>query len=163
MGIHRPLLVAVLAALLLVPSAAAKEGVQALLDGPLPRAAAPGSTVTLAWTLTADRQPFGGGAIFVRLVGPAGAEFGWAEELGPGHYAAELIVPAGGIEGVELGIRGTMTRAGVSTPSDWLFTVVEPARRPLFPAWAGLALGLGALGGLAAGLALARTGRALAW
>jgi hypothetical protein len=35
--------------------------------------------------------------------------------------------------------------------------------RPLFPAWAGLALGIAALGGLLAGLALAGTGRALAW
>jgi hypothetical protein len=96
MGDHRPLFVAVLAALLLVPSAAAKEGVEVVLDEPLPRDAAPGST----------------------------------------------------------GIRGTMTRNGVSTSSDWLFTVAEPPGRPVFPAWAVAAVALGALAGLAAGFRL---------
>lgn len=69
--------VAVIALVLAVP-AAAKEGAQAHLLSPLPRHAAPGSWVTIRWTVdvpgnNGKRIPFNALGMFVRLRGIDGA------------------------------------------------------------------------------------------
>ncbi len=104
-------IVGALCAVLAAPVAVAKEGVRARLDTPLPRAARPGSTSTVAWTLSyshsGERHPFDAGGLFVRLVSASGGSS--TEALGEGsagRYVARVVVPAGGIAQVEFGLEG---------------------------------------------------------
>jgi hypothetical protein len=109
---------AVLAALLaLAPAAGAKEGVVARVLTPIPREAAPGSTVKVAWSLTflhdGKRRPFGAGYVFARLVGPGGKRMPLAYGVGakPGRYSARVRVPRGGARRLEIGIMSTVCDA----------------------------------------------------
>jgi hypothetical protein len=106
------LIAGALCALLAVPAALGKEGVRAWLETPVPLAAPPGKTITIAWTLSyterGKRRPFGAGAVFVRLLSASGEKPTKAHGKGPtGRYVAKVTVPEGGIGGIEFGLEGT--------------------------------------------------------
>jgi hypothetical protein len=105
-----------LTALVAASSAPTKEGARAHLSRAIPLAAAPGTTIRLAWTVDVPddkggRRPFYAGGMFVRLLSRtgAGSSFGFAREgvhpVSP--YTTDVKVPAGGIGGVRVGLRGT--------------------------------------------------------
>ena len=130
-----------LLALAFAAPALAKEGALVSFVEPFPRDAAPGATVTLTWDLTVPDAggapaPWGGTPVGVRLVGPSGAA---TEALGietaqRGRYAAQVVVPAGGIAGVEAFIRGTANGARSDLPiavsPDPLAAASAPASAP---------------------------------
>jgi hypothetical protein len=125
-----------LAALVLAPGGASKEGARARLLTPLPLAAKPGSTIQVLWAVdvpdgNGGRRPFGAGGMFVRLLSRTGASstIGFAD--GVGRFQTTLRVPAGGIGGVRLGLRGTRCDASGCSPSDAVFPLVtDPFRSP---------------------------------
>jgi hypothetical protein len=116
-------LAAALLALALAAPALAKEGAVVTFVEPFPRDAEPGATVTLTWDLSVPDgsgapAPWGGTPVGIRLAGPSGAA---TEALGVetgqrGRYAAEVVVPAGGIAGVGAFIRGTANGARSDLP-----------------------------------------------
>ena len=123
---------ALLAALALIPAAAAKEGSVARILTPLSRDAEPGTRVTVAWTVTvveAGRsRPYGGGYVFVRLVAPTGTRtplvYGreWRQR---GRYRAAVRVPRGGVRRIEIGVMGAACRPdGSCRPAPKLFPIV---------------------------------------
>ncbi len=130
--------IAVVAAFLIVAgTAAAKENMVATLTSPLPTNAQPGTNITLTWEVAGpgeggQRMPFNAAAVFVRLksaTGRASTE-GFASFLdhSDGRYTATVIVPQGGIGGVEIGVHGTREySSGKTERSDYLFPVVNPA------------------------------------
>lgn len=107
--------VAALAAVALAP---AKEGARARLTTKLPLGAAPGTTIHVRWTVdTPDgkgSRPFGASRMFVRLLSRTGAAATIGLAGGTAHadgrYAAEVRVPAGGIGGIRMGLRGRNDR-----------------------------------------------------
>jgi hypothetical protein len=107
----------VVGAALLATPVSAKEGVVARVLTPIARDAEPGSRVRIVWTLTflheGERHPFGGGEIFVRLVGPDGSKSRRlpAEPTLPGRFRATVRVPRGGVARVGFGIMGTACSA----------------------------------------------------
>jgi hypothetical protein len=115
---HRTLVAAAaaLSALaVLVPAATAKEGVVARILTPVSRAAEPGSTANVVWTLTVvedgKRRPFGGGYVFVRLFGPNGSRspLAYGVHTGrPARYRATVRVPRGGVTRLAVGIMGSV-------------------------------------------------------
>ncbi len=118
----------VVGAALLVAAApvAAKEGVQAQLTTTIPRDATPGSTLLVEWDAfmpsPVRRDPIMGSPVFIRLL-PAGAgkateARGFEKPSGSGHYAAEVVVPASGIDGVQIGLVGEMCTAGSACVRD---------------------------------------------
>jgi hypothetical protein len=138
----RSLLLVVLAgvSLLLVAAPAhGKTGVRARLSSGVPLAAAPGERITLRWTLGYRdekgrwRPGFDACGVFVRLVSASGGrptvgfDSDGACRVHPnGSYAAEVIVPEGGVGEVQIGLRGTTdvryggrpTAAGLFFPLD---------------------------------------------
>jgi hypothetical protein len=107
------------------------------LAQPIPRDATPGSTISVTFTATVDTGtgsfPVYGSPMFVRLIAPDGtmSEGDGREQVqGSGTYTAHVVVPAGGINSAEFGLRGESIDAnGVSARSDeffevngWLFT-----------------------------------------
>jgi hypothetical protein len=122
------LLVSIFASIAGVEGALAKEGVRAELASPIPADAPPGKNITVAWTLSsvegAEREPFGADGIFIRLTGAPGAAPQEAEVDGSGSFVADVEVPVGGIEQVEIGLRGWRTAAGKPRESaDMLFPI----------------------------------------
>ena len=114
MSARRIVLGTALIALVLATSAAAKEGVTARLTTDVPLDAAPGDTFRMAWTLQLpDGQPFSALPVFVRLHGADGASTtAIADEeagggYGSGEYVAQVTVPRGGIERIQIGLRGS--------------------------------------------------------
>jgi hypothetical protein len=105
-------LLVLLVGVAVVSPAAGKEGVQARIATPIPRESAPGTRVTVVWTLTTvddgKRIPFGAGAVFVRLFGPGDARTprAFATELERGRYRARPRIPAGGVRRVVIGLMG---------------------------------------------------------
>lgn len=102
------------AALVLAPAAvtmAKEQDARASLVTLLPRDATPGSTIDVEWNVffVGDGQPFGSEGMFIELTGPAGAvtratavqDTDWSKP-----YRASVVVPAGGIAKVQLGMRG---------------------------------------------------------
>jgi hypothetical protein len=100
---------------------------------PISRDADPGSKITIVWTLTyleaGERRPFGGGWIFIRLLGPDGSRSArtYAANPAPGRFRATVKVPRGGVRRAEFGIMGMVCdargRPGCH-PSPKLFPVV---------------------------------------
>lgn len=90
------------------PVAVAKEGIRARLIAPIPRDAAEGAKLDVAWTLrTVDDGPLGASGFFVRLTGRPGSEPHEADAVDAGgRYLASVVVPPGGIEKVQIGLRG---------------------------------------------------------
>jgi hypothetical protein len=125
-------LVAALLALGAAP-AGAKEGVVARVQTPISRDADPGTRITVVWMLysveAGERRPFGGGAIFIRLLGPGDSRSKrvYAAPIEPGRYRATVRVPRGGVRRLELGIMGMVCnvqgRLGCR-PSPKLFPIV---------------------------------------
>jgi hypothetical protein len=104
-------LCAVLVVLAVAPAAAAKEGVMARITTDVPTDAAPGETFRMAWTLQLpDGRAFSALPVFVRLHGADGASTtAIAEEqgYGSGVYVARATVPTGGMEHMQIGLRGS--------------------------------------------------------
>ena len=125
------------AALLLVGAAsvAAKEGVQARVVTPIPREAAPGSRVTVVWTLSSidegRRVPFGASAVFIRLFGPGDARTprAFGAERAPGRFSARPRIPRGGVKRVVFGLMGTACDANGCRPSPAVFRIAGPVFR----------------------------------
>jgi hypothetical protein len=88
--------------LLSVPAVLAKGEIEARLDTALSTDAAPGTVVTVGWTLSMlEGDAWIGidpGNVFVRLIGGGGAVTEVrATGSGSGHFVARIAVPAGGI------------------------------------------------------------------
>jgi hypothetical protein len=122
-------------------SAGAKEGVEAILLTPVPKDAAPGSSIRVEWRLAElNGRPFSAGGIFVRLLGPGGAATTTFAQEGAagstaGRFTATAAVPEGGLRGIRIGLRGWNDRG----TADVFFRIVNdpftgawaPLRRPL--------------------------------
>lgn len=126
-GLAGGLLGAVVAALVVVVPAAAKEGAQAHLLSALPRHAAPGSVVSIRWTVdvpgaNGTRVPFGAIGMFVRLrgVGDALTSATASQEEGP-PYSVRIRVPRGGIRAIRFGLMGTSCGPAGCRPSPMYF------------------------------------------
>jgi len=126
-------LVALVVAALAVASAGAKEGVEATLLTSLPKDAAPGASIRIEWRLAdLEGHPFGAGGVFVRLMSADGSAptTTFASEASTGRFAATAKVPAGGIGGVRIGLRGT-TDIFFPIVNDPFTDTWTPLRRPL--------------------------------
>jgi hypothetical protein len=113
---------------------AAKEDVEATLISPVPLDAAPGDEITVAWTLVfvddeGKRQPFGASGVYIRLLGAAGGEPTIGASSGSAHddgrYEATVLVPEGGIGGVQIGLRGISSDTEGTYPSDVFFPITN--------------------------------------
>ena len=112
-------------AALLAPASGAKEGVEATLVADVDLNAEAGSTTRVIWRLAAGRKAFGAGGVFVRLDSPyegGSPTFGFASSgsHANGRYFARVRVPAGGIGGIRIGLRGWSSR---STRADVYFRI----------------------------------------
>jgi hypothetical protein len=112
----------------------AKAGIIARLDTPLPTTATSGESLTIGWTLTIP----GGGeltgtAVVLRLYPADGGTpvDAPARQDRPGHWIASVIVPAGGLATVGIGIPGESCTGNICQPALDLFTVTEPSGSPL--------------------------------
>ncbi len=124
------LLVVTAAALVAALPAAGKEGVKATLTTPIPLDASPGRKLDVGWTLAAldehgQRQPFGGGGVFVRLLSASGADPETAVTQGSGAFEATVTVPEGGIGDVQIGIQSWTNGPSGTKESDWLFPITN--------------------------------------
>jgi hypothetical protein len=127
------LTLALVALLVLIAPVAAKEGAEAQLDSPISLDAEPGSTIEVAVSVFMEdpsgRYPVQGSPIFVRLVPPNGGEptEDRATEIpaGSGHYVAAVVVPAGGIAEVVVGMPGESCDAAGCRRSDILFPLTD--------------------------------------
>jgi len=126
-------------------SAAASEGpperppFEAWLDRPITADAAPGDTLDVGvtiWDALGLEIPRLGATIFIQAVPPAGggdpvrvvAIRDW-----PGHFRAQVEVPAGGLDRLETGIPGTVCENDVCRPDDWLIPVAGTGPPPDAP------------------------------
>jgi hypothetical protein len=133
----RLLAFALLAASVVAAPALAKEDVQATLTAPLPLDAAPGDEIRVVWTLESvdddgTRQPFGASGIYVRLFSAADGE----PTIGPatgggGRYEATVVVPEGGIGGVQIGLQGWVSNPTGTHPSDVFFPITNNPLPPV--------------------------------
>jgi len=103
---------ALLAALVLVPAAAAKDGVYATLTKPLPAHASMGTRIVVAFTLRdAAGHPFNAERVFVKIICPTkdASSLAFASLGGhaTGRYRVVATVPAGGLGTVRIGLRGS--------------------------------------------------------
>ena len=110
--------------------AMAKEGAEARLDAPIPIDGPPGSTFQMRWTLVSvgadgTTSPIFGSPVYVRLTP---ADGGAAIELeareapeGSGHYVANVTVPDGGIDRLEVAMRGQSCDASGCQRADLTF------------------------------------------
>jgi len=125
-----------LAALVLAPGGSSKQGARARLLTPLPLAAKSGSTIRVRWVVEVPdgrggRRPFGASGMFVRLLSRTGAPATIGLAGGGGRFETTLRVPAGGIGGVRVGLRGMSSDASGCRASDALFALVnDPFRSP---------------------------------
>ena len=109
------LAVMLLAFMAVVSAAGAKEGLRAELLTPLSAAASPGTTVDVSWRLTTQdgsaRTPFNAVSVFIRFLdargGPPTEGLARGSSHPDGIYDATVRVPAGGLGGVQIGVRGT--------------------------------------------------------
>jgi len=123
------LLLSTLLALAATTGVLGKDDAIVTLDAALPADPGPGSEITVGWTVETPGEdgqmaPFNAEAVFVRLISP---EAETVEAIGrqgpPGHYAATVTVPAGGIRDVEFGLRGESCSGGTCQRSDILFAI----------------------------------------
>lgn len=116
-------------------SVAAKAGIIARLDAPLPRHAQPGTVVTIGWILIVPGSSglIGTGTILRVYPSNGGATVDvGANEDRTGHYVATVTVPAGGIATIGIGIPGESCYAGGGcVPAVDFFTVTDPAGVPI--------------------------------
>jgi len=115
--------------LLAAPTALAKGMIQARLDTGIPKAAPPGSSVTIAGTLgmlEGDTWlPVAPGALFVRLVGSGGGDVTEVPATidANGHFKARLAVPNGGIRDVWIGADDSCIGPTCTHASQQLFQI----------------------------------------
>jgi hypothetical protein len=113
----RPVAVVLAAAAILALTAgpvAAKEGMTATLDAPIPMGTPGGTELLVGVTVTVPDEtgaehPVEGTPVYLALVGRDGATtraMGVADRT-PGHYTMRIVVPQGGARGIEVGIHGT--------------------------------------------------------
>ena len=106
-------LVAVLAACVaVVQPAAAKNGVRATITGTIPKNAAPGTQVVVAFTLRDQAgRPVDDARVFVTLICPtrdaSTTAFASATAHKDGRYRVVTAVPAGGLGSMRIGRRGS--------------------------------------------------------
>lgn len=93
--------------------AAAKDDARARLTKPLALGSRPGATISVEWAVRVPDErlgsaPFGAGSMFVRLLSKTGAPstVGFTDTDRDGLNRARVEVPAGGIGGVRVGLRG---------------------------------------------------------
>lgn len=124
----RSLLVVLVSLGFLAGGAAAKDGVRATLTTTVDVKASAGTTIPVRWTLAdADGRPFGAGGILVRLLGRSGGSTIAFAKDESGVFAADVPVPADGIGGIRIGLRGR-NDYGIA---DIYFPVVnDPFRSP---------------------------------
>ena len=114
-----------LAALLLVPAAAAKNGVHATLTRALPAHASQGTKLTVTFTLRdASGHPFNAQKVFVKIICPEkdASSFVFAANVHSGSYRAVATVPPGGLGTVRIGLRGWNT---VGATADVYFPITK--------------------------------------
>lgn len=118
-----------------IPAVLAKGGIAAL-DTQIPSDPEPGSELTIGWAVgypveNATPAPFSAVGMFIRFVPPTGEP---TEAVGredrPGHYTATIVVPAGGIAHVEVGLRGESCMGDVCERSDLMFALAEAPAEP---------------------------------
>ncbi len=110
-----------------------KEGMEAQLTTPVRLDTPPGTALTVAWTILVEgedgRVPVTGMPVFLRFVPPgSGAAvevIGNERPADSGHFTATLVVPAGGIARVEVGIHNTSCVSGSCTEGDMLFDLTD--------------------------------------
>ena len=130
--------------LLSAGSASAKSG-KAWLLTPIYLATAPGDIVHVAWVIRDDDgSSFNAIGVFVRFLSATGHDptegFASATAHATGEDDADVIVPAGGIGGIEIGVAGTAGGPGMPAHrSDGLFQIaniewtryeIQPVRTP---------------------------------
>jgi len=128
-------LLALVASLALALPALAKEGAEAMLDTPISRDAEPGSTIDAGWSVFSisggQRDPIMGSPIYIRLVSVDGSTsteaMGTETPPGSGHYSASIVVPAGGIGEVIVGLVGEACDADGCQRSDMIFPLTDDA------------------------------------
>ena len=103
---------ALLAALLLAPAAAAKDGVRATLTSPLPQHAAMGAKLVVTFTLRdASGHPFNAERVFVKVICPtkdaSSIAFASRAAHSDGRYRVVATVPPGGLGTIRIGLRGS--------------------------------------------------------
>jgi hypothetical protein len=111
----RVLPVLLAAALVAAAPSAAKEGVLATLETPIPLDAPPGEALALEWTLAAVGEkgttvPFRASGVYVVFLSAAGAApttgLAFGDGGSRGRYAATIAVPEGGIGGIQVALMG---------------------------------------------------------
>ena len=132
-GLPAILLGVVVAAIAATP-AFAKEDVEATLTSALPVDASPGQEITISWRLESvddegRRRPFGADGVFVQLEGRSGGvpSVGFASGDGgrDGNFEAVVVIPEGGIDGIAIGLAGTISDAKGTRPSYVYFPVAN--------------------------------------
>jgi hypothetical protein len=121
-----------LGAVVAAPVAVAKEGIRARLVSPIPRDVPGAAKLEVAWTLrTVDGGPVGASGFFVRVTGRPGTEPREADAIeAGGRYVASAVVPPGGIQKVQIGLRGwRQMRGGPWEPADVFFDIEGPIFR----------------------------------
>ena len=107
---------ALVVAALLAPAPGAKERVEATLVADVDPNADAGATTRVVWRVAAGAKAFGARGVFVRLDSPyegGSPTFGFASSGShAGRYLARVGVPAGGIGGIRIGLRGWSTQSG---------------------------------------------------
>ena len=119
---RRPLLAVLLASLVVLGAtslATAKDDARAKLTEPLPLGARPGTTISVEWAVRVPDErlgsrPFGAGNMLVRLLSKTGAPttVGYTDTDRDGINRARVKVPAGGIGGIRVGLRGWSDQRG---------------------------------------------------
>ncbi len=122
---------------LLATSAApllAKDGMEAWLTTPVRLDTPPGTTLTVAWRIVTEdedggRVPVTGMPVFLRFVPTGGGEpvevMGDEQPIDSGRWTGTLVVPAGGIARVEVGMHNEDCENGSCTKSDMLFDLTD--------------------------------------
>jgi hypothetical protein len=129
-------------ALVAVGSAGAKDSVEATILSAIPKHATPRSRLHVEWRLAEldSGRAFGAGGVFIRLIGAHGVtSTADAAESQPGRFAANVVVPAGGIHQIRIGLHGFASTPQGTKHADAFFRIVNnplgdvwtPLRRPL--------------------------------
>jgi hypothetical protein len=109
----------------------AKEGVVAVADRPIDIAAAPGTSLHVAWHLVdGDGRPFGASGVYLR-VSRCGRKplLIAARNRGRGGYTARFTVPRGGIRKLLVGLEGWQTTPHAKNRADRIFNFVPALGR----------------------------------
>jgi hypothetical protein len=116
---------------LAAPQAFGKDGVRATLAGPVPLHASAGKVVHVRWTLASTdghgrSRPFSASGVFVRLLSAkgGGSKTGYASSTS-GLYRASVIVPAGGVGAVQIGLVGWSDGPAGRHRADELFPITN--------------------------------------